>query len=223
MKQLPIYIISLLAIFNAGISVAQDTLQVSESNFAITIYADIGKIGESLFADQTKWEFGLAAIMSRRYAVVAEYGFGSLKPKSVINNGSYTSEGNYFRLGFEYIFTIVPRTYLATGVMYAQANFDDYGHVKIDSELWQSVDETFGRVGLSASWFEWILNTEAPFTKVDRGVWDNFYWGLRYRLRFLISDISQPDFDIFAIPGYGKTYSTVVPAVNLYLKYRIDF
>ena len=201
----------------------QDSLVVKQSNIALIIYADVGKGIETLFNKQVKWEFGAGVLLAQNYYFVAELGYGSLNPESVINNGSYTSEGNYYRAGFEYVFTIVPRTYLSTGVMYANSNFSDYGNVKIESELWDDVDETFTREGLSANWVEWIVNTEAPLSKTGNGFLGNFYWGVRYRLRILISDISQPNFDIYAIPGYGKTYSNVVPAVNLYLKYRIDF
>jgi hypothetical protein len=201
----------------------QDSLVVEDSKFALNIYADAGKGIESLFNKQVKWEFGVSVLAAQKYLFSAEYGYGSLNPESVINNGSYTSEGNYYRAGFEYVFTVSLKRYLSTGIMYAQANFADYGNVKIISDLWDDVDETFERTDLSASWIEWIINTEAPLLKVEEGFLSNFYWGVRFRLRILISDITQPDFDIFAIPGYGKTFSNVVPAANLYLKYRIDF
>ena len=231
MRQLRTYIISIIVIVTPYLGYTQDSLAVEtqdslvveDSNFALNIYADAGKGIESLFNKQVKWEFGMSALAFQKYLFSVEYGHGSLNPESVINNGSYTSEGNYYRAGFEYVFTISSKRYLSTGVMYAQANFSDYGSVKIISDLWDDVDESFERTDLSASWIEWIINTEAPLLKVEEGFFSNFYWGVRFRLRILISDITQPDFDIFAIPGYGKTYSNVVPAVNLYIKYRIDF
>ena len=201
----------------------QDSLIVKQSNLALNIYADVGKGLESLFNKQTKWEFGIGILLAQKFHFVAEYGFGSLNPENVINNGSYTSEGNYYRAGFDFVFNVQPRTHLSIGAMYAHASFADYGNVKIESELWDDVDVSFARSDLSANWVEFILNTEAPLFKVDDGFLNGFYWGVRYRLRILISDITQPDFDVYAIPGYGKTFSNVVPAVNLYLKYRIDF
>jgi hypothetical protein len=231
MRQLRTYIISIIVIVTPYFGYTQDSLAVvtqdslvaEESNFALNIYVDVGKGIESLFNKQVKWEFGVSVLAAQKYLFSAELGYGSLNPEGVINNGSYTSEGNYYRAGFEYVFTISPKRHLSTGIMYAQANFNDYGNVKIISDLWDDVDETFERSDLSASWIEWIVNTEAPLFKVEKGLFSNFYWGVRFRLRILISDITQPDFDIFAIPGYGKTFSNVVPAANLYLKYRIDF
>ena len=231
MRPLRTYIISLIAIMAPYLGYTQDSLAVEtqdslvveDSKFALNIYADAGKGVESLFNKQVKWEFGVSVLVAQKYLFSTEMGYGSLNPEGVINNGSYTSECKYYRAGFEYVFTISLKRHLSTGVMYAQANFNDYGNVKIISDLWDDVDETFERSDLSASWIEWIVNTEAPLFKAEKGLFSNFYWGVRFRLRILISDITQPDFDIFAIPGYGKTFSNVVPAANLYLKYRIDF
>jgi hypothetical protein len=203
--------------------VEEDSLMVRQSKMAINLYVDIGKLGESLFENQIKREFGISILLSNKYQLVGEYGYGSLNPKSVINNGGYTSEGNYYRVGIEYVFTILPKTSLSTGIMYAHSDFADYGNVKIESELWDNLNETFERTELKADWVEWIVNTESPIVKAEEGFLSNFYWGVRLRLRILISDISQPNFDIYAIPGFGKTYSTVLPAANLYLKYRIEF
>lgn len=231
MRQLRTYIISIIVIVTPYFGYTQDSLAVEtqdsliieESNFALNIYVDAGKGIESLFNKQVKWEFGVSVLAAQKYLFSAELGYGRLNPESVINNGSYTSEGNYYRAGIEYVFTISLKRYLSSGIMFAQANFNDYGNVQIVSDLWDDVDETFERSDLSASWIEWIVNTEAPLFKVEKGLFSNFYWGVRFRLRILISDITQPDFDIFAIPGYGKTFSNVVPAANLYIKYRIDF
>ena len=217
------YIISLIIFLAPFTGIAQDSLAVQPSKIAVSLYADIGKLGESLFENQTKWEFGVSILLFGNYNFVGEYGYGSLYPKSVINNGSYTSEGNYYRAGFEYVFTILPKTTLSTGAMYAHADFKDYGIVSIESELWDDINETFERDDLKADWVELIVNTEAPIIKAEKGFLSNFYWGVRFRLRILVSDISQPTYDIFGIPGYGKTYSTVVPAANLYLKYKIGF
>jgi Domain of unknown function (DUF6048) len=201
---------------------AQDSLATKPATMAVTISADIGKGFESLANRQTKWEFGVG-VQLRKVQFVAEYGYGQLNPESVINNGSYTSEGNYYRIGIEYVTTVSPKRYLSSGILYSQADFTDFAEVNINSDLWDDLNQTFVRPGLSASWIEWIVNTEAPLFKAESGFMSGFYWGVRFRLRMLITDLSQPDFDIFAIPGYGKTYSNVVPAANLYFKYRINF
>jgi len=206
-----------------GLGIAQDSLQTKEKTFTINIVADYGKLVESLFNQQSKWEFGVELQFLPHYRVVSEYGFASLNPANVVNNGSYNSEGNYFRVGLEYIFILNANRYLSTGLMYGNSKFQDRLHVQVLSEFWQNIDLVSERKDLSVDWIEWVLTTEGPIFNAIDGPLSKFYWGVKFRVRFLISDITQPEIDILAIPGYGKTYSNVVPAVNLFLKYRISF
>ena len=217
-----VYIISILLIIPL-MSTAQDTTTVtSDRKFGISLVVDYAKPFEVLFTDQEKWEFGLGIIVNK-VVFVGEYGYANLKPASVINNGSYISEGNYYRAGLEYMFNIAPKRSLSLGTMYASSSFKDQGTVEITSELWPSVEEKFIREDLEVNWVEFILNTEAPLFRVEEGLFSNFYWGARIRVRVMLSDVVRPDFDIFAVPGFGKTYSPVVPAFNLFLKYRFNF
>lgn len=190
---------------------------------AVVLSVDYGKGIESLLNDQTKWEFGVGVVLKNKLYLGAEYGYGLLNPESVINNGTYSSEGNYYRVGAEYMITISSKRYLSFGGMFASSSFKDQGSVDIISELWPSVNETFERQDLSANWVELTLNSEGPIFRASTGFLGNFYWGIRARLRIMLSDMSRDDFDIYAVPGFGKTYNPVVPAVNFFLKYRIEF
>ncbi len=223
MRPLLKYIISLSIFLVPFAGIAQDSLQSRGGRLALDLSADYGKSIESLLQKQSKWEFGTGLIFQQHYKFVAEYGFGSLNPENAINNGAYNSEGNYYRVGFEYIFILKSKRYLSTGIMYGSSKFRDSVYVQIISEFWENLELSSQRENLSASWVEWVLNTEGPLSDAKKGFLTNVYWGMKFRIRFLMSDISQPNFDIFAIPGYGKTFSNVVPAVNLFIKYRFTF
>lgn len=217
-----IYIISILLSTTFWAN-AQDSTEVKQEKLALVINADYGKGIESLLGKQTKWEFGLGLVIKNKVAFNFEYGYGLLSPQSVINNGNYSSEGSYYRAGAEYVLTITSNRYLSFGGMFAASSFKDEGSVTIISELWPSITETFERQNLSANWIEATLNSEGPVFRVNSGFLTNFYWGIRARVRIMITDLSRDDFEIYAVPGFGKTYSTVVPAVNFFLKYRIEF
>lgn len=221
------FIISLLLFSVTGIVYAQETnedsLESKTTILAVLFSADYGKGIESLVNNQQKWEAGITVSLFTKVRLVGEYGYGSLQPANVINNGTYFSEGSYFRIGGEYVFTIKPKIYLSTGILFAQSSYADRGSVSIGSELWKDIEADFNRDGLSANWFEWVLNTESQTFRNAQNILNNLYWGTRIRIRYLNTEIAQPDFDIYAIPGFGKTYSTVVPAVNLFIKYRLDF
>ena len=170
MKLLLKYITSIL-IFALPLTVdGQDSLSVETNKIAIDIYADYGKGIESLMQKQTKWEFGLGLVLKDKYNLVGEYGYGSLNPESVINNGSYNSEGSYYRAGFEYIIKISPKRYLSTGLMFANSSFTDNVSVEIVSDLWGDLNETYQREGLTASWAEIILNTQGPVSNARSGI-----------------------------------------------------
>lgn len=209
-----------LAVANAD-EIPEDTV-VRTKSFALELSADYGKGIETLATQQTKWEFGLGAIINNKVALVGEYGYGKQFPQSVIQNGTYEVEGNYYRVGAEYIFTISPKHYLALGAMYAASTFSDFGQVNISSEFWPDVIEEFRREDFTASWGEVILNTQGPVKNAESGFMSNLYWGIRFRARIMITDLEQPTFDIYAVPGFGKTYSRVVPAANFFLRYRIN-
>jgi hypothetical protein len=200
----------------------EDTTSL-EPRFALVLSADYGKGIESLATKQQKWEFGISGVLSNKIALVAEYGYGQLYPESVIQNGSYKVEGNYYRAGAEFIFTVLPKHYLALGAMYASSTFSDYGLVEIYSEFWPDVIEEFSRENFTASWGEIILDTQGPIANTEKAFFRNLSWGIRFRLRIMITDLQQPQFDIYAVPGYGKTYSEVLLAANLFLRYRINF
>lgn len=231
-----VYIISILWLVSLHSAFGQeDSLAVAEpapvaedstlviNRFTIEPSIDYGKAIESLISNQKKWEFGLSFILQDKLALVAEYGYGKLFPENVIQNGSYEVEGNYYRAGAEYIFTIAQKRYLAIGGMYATSTFSDYGIVQISSELWPDVEEEFTRQDISASWAEIILNTQGPIVNAESGFFKDLYWGIRFRVRIMITDLERSDFDIYAVPGYGKTYSNVLPAANLFLRYRFNF
>jgi hypothetical protein len=227
MKRFLKYIISLALTFLSLLVIAQesteDVISISKPNYAVLLGTDYGKGIESLIGEQQKWEINLGFSIVNKLRLTAEYGYGMLQPTNVIRNGSYQAEGNYFRGGGAYVFTVKPNIYLSVGLMYAFATFSDRGKVNIESEFWNDTNAEFNRTSLNANWFEWFLNTEAQTFRNSESFLKNIYWGSKMRLRFLRTDIVQPDFDILAIPGYGKTLSNIVPSVNLFIKYRIDF
>jgi len=48
-----------------------------------------------------------------------------------------------------------------------------------------------------------------------------FLLGWKFRLRFLMDFQNREEPRIYSIPGYGRTFDQVVPALNFYVKYRL--
>jgi hypothetical protein len=198
----------------------QDSLSVSPKEYYLHITVDYGKLAETVIGDQVKWEFGVGGLFFDHYNFTAEYGYGELLPKNVINNGSYKSIGNYFRGGFDYVFQVAPNRSLAVGLLFAYASFSDEGTIIIESDIWDDLNKTFQRQDLSAQWLELVINTEGPVFKSENGLLSNIYWGTKFRTRIMLTESETDEIDIFAVPGFGKRFRNVMPAVNLFLKFR---
>jgi len=227
MKPFIRYIVSsllfVLAFQNAS---AQDSLQVEKPNersFSILLATDYGKLATTAAKLDTRYEFNIGIQFTQHIRLIADYGYAQLAPSNAIENGNYTSTGNYYRAGLEYIINIVPKTYLSFGGMYANSTFTDEGTIEIKSEIWPSLNENFVRDGFSANWAEFVLTSETTIFNRDKGFVSNLYWGIKFRLRFMIEKPTPEQFDIYAIPGFGRTFNNIVPAVNLFVAYKMNW
>lgn len=192
-----------------------------KSHFSILIGTDYGKLITTAAQVDTRYEFNLGIQFFKKLRGTIDYGYGKLAPPNAIENGTYTSSGNYYRVGLDYMFTLAPKTFLSFGGMYASSTFKDEGTVEIESEIWPSLSESFVRNDFSASWAEFVLTTEAAVVNKNAGFFSNFYWGIKFRLRFMIERPVPENFDVYAIPGYGRTWNDVVPAANLFILYKL--
>ncbi len=203
-------------------STPSDSLTAKDSltYFAIYLSIDYGKLFTTLAQFENKYEFNIGIQFLKHLRATADIGYGDLAPPNAINNGSYNSVGNYYRLGFDYMFTIAPKTSLSFGGMYALATFKDQGTVEIISELWPTLSQRFERTNLTANWAEFVITSEAPVLNRDSGFLSHIYWGIKFRLRFIIEKPMPENFDVYAIPGYGRTFNDMVPVGNLFVSYK---
>lgn len=227
------YIVSILLFIASSSAIAQDSLRVTsdtdsaqvqpkKKGFAFIVGTDYGKLATTAFKLDTKYEFNLGIVLFNKLRVTADYGHGELAPKNAIENGSYTSTGNYYRGGLDYVFEIAPKTNLALGLMYASSSFVDEGSIQIQSDVWPSLNEDFKRENFSSQWVEWVLTSEKAIFNRESGFLTHLYFGMKFRLRFIIERPRPEEFDIYAIPGYGRTFNDIVPAVNLFITYKIN-
>lgn len=201
---------------------ASDTslVSVKTNYFAIYISADYGKLITTLAQLENKYEFNLGIQFSKHLRFTADFGYGNLSPPNAIENGTYNSSGNYYRAGLDFMLVIAPKISLSFGGMYALSTFNDEGTVEIKSEVWPSLNQSFARADFTASWAEFVITSEAPVLNRNEGFFSNFYWGIKFRFRFMIDRPRPENFDVYAIPGYGRTFNNLVPAANLFISYK---
>jgi len=203
----------------AEVDVQSDEPETSDSGksfnrFEITL--DYLKLLTFAFPEETKLEAGIGFISKVNIGINVEVGYGEKLPEDFYKNADYKVYGYYGRAGLSYYFPFKPGANLIIGVKYAMSQYQDEATFSILSSMWDDYADNFQRTDLEASWAELILGSESS-------VAGNLYLGFTFRMRFLIQADNFTTFEVYSIPGYGRTFDNFVPALNLYVKYYIPF
>lgn len=215
---------------NAGtetVPSAMDTTQQAASDSAVVRMAypfvrqvglvlDYGKILGYLSGVEKKNEIGIQLNVKKSLMLVAEAGYSILNPNNALVNADYEIKGSYMRIGAGINQPITPQNNLTFSMRYGMATFEDQGTVMITSAsgLYEPYEEAFSRSSLSASWFELVIGSE-------KSIKPTLDIGFYFRVRVMDKYDAQEPYDVFAVPGYGRTFDKSVPALNLYLRYNI--
>jgi hypothetical protein len=206
-------IFSLLLWFSLSNVAAQDSARIAIKG-GPQIYVDYGKLLLFPTDFESKFEFGVAYQFKFKFQPNFQYGQGSVKPASAIENGTYLSEGSYWRAGLNYLIPFDATNSFYLGVKYSQAKYEDSGTYTVESDVWPTLNESFERKDLEADWFEVLIGSEKAYKK------GHIRLGGMFGLRF-INKRKKIDFiDTYAVPGYGRTLDKLVPFLNVYVKYQ---
>jgi hypothetical protein len=186
----------------------------SRNRFEISL--DYLKLLTFAFSSETKLEAGLGYISRINVGVNVEIGYGEKTPENFYKNAEYKVYGYYGRIGLSYYYPYNPDVNFIIGAKYAMSQYQDEATFSILSSLWDDYNDGFERTGLEASWAELILGSESSVS-------GHLYFGFTFRMRFLIQSDNFETFEVYSIPGYGRTFDNFVPALNLYVKFFIPF
>lgn len=204
---------------------ADTTPKVKPRFIQPAFHFDYGKIATTLLGVDEKYEVGASLLILEQYLLVGEFGNAVLEPETAFRNGTYTSEGLYYRFGGGYMKQINLTSKLGIGALYGLSKFSDRGAVFISSSTGVQDDfvNTFDRQGLEARWLEVFLTSESWFRlnkkNADAPINKRFALGFYIRFRFLTSYDSFELFDVYKIPGYGLTVNDPQAALNLFVKF----
>ncbi len=178
-----------------------------------SVYVDYGKLLTIPSKAETKYEAGLELTFYERIPLIVEVGSGILTPPQAFSNGIYESNGIYFRVGVGYVAPLSPKNDLGITFRYGMSSFSESSRFVIESTsgIQSTLVREINRSGLSGSWFETVIYS-------DRKLNDLFSIGMNLRLRVLINYDRFEPIDVYAIPGYGRTFDKSVPGVNFFVK-----
>lgn len=214
-KQRLLFIFSL---FVSSVSIAQSTADATGSvtnKRAIipSFYLDYGKLFTIPTNMETKYEGGLEILLQEKFPLIVEIGQATLTPEGAYANGTYESQGFYYRIGTGYYSQFTPKNKIGLTVRYATSTFSEEGRIFIESPSGSQGNfiQNIERNDLKATWYEVVLYS-------DRKLSDMFSIGMNLRLRILADYDEQPAVDVYAIPGYGRSFDDTIPAANFFLK-----
>lgn len=217
-----LYTISILLFMTGSNLYAQsDSIKVKSDSVKVKIkvksgpqiYIDYGKLLMRATEFESKFEAGIAYTFAFKVQPNFQYGMGSVEPATAIENGTYKSEGAYWRVGLNYILPFDNTNTFYVGVKYGQSKFEDSGSYLIESEYWPTYIGGFERKNLEADWYELVFGSEKKMS-------DHILLGGMFGVRFIHERSKEEFIDIYAIPGYGRTSDKSAPYLNLYVKYR---
>lgn len=202
-----------------------ESVEIKKLISGVELKIDYGKLLTLWTQFESKYEAGLNIRLYERIVLAGEFGYAELDPLKAYDNALYyTVTGSYARLGLDYYTVYDPGNFYYAGLRYAVSNFMDEGVFLFDSEFWEDFQEGFGSEDINASWIELVLGTET-FLKVGKKAKSRpkspLLIGWSARLRILTDFVNRDEPRIYSIPGYGRTFNNITPALNFYVKYRI--
>lgn len=201
-----------------------DSLRSKKFISGVELALDYGKMLTLWTNFESKYEGGINIRFYERIVLAGEFGYAELNPLKAYDNALYyTVKGSYARLGIDYYTSYDPKSFYYAGLRYGMSMFEDDGMFLIDSDYWEDYEEGFGSKDISASWAEIIIGTET-YLKLSKKNKDNpkskLLFGWKFRLRILMDFENRDEPRIYSIPGYGRTFDQIAPALNFYIKYR---
>lgn len=181
-----------------------------------SIYIDYGKLVTIASNFETKYEGGLEFVIMEKLSIIAEAGSATLSPEGAYANGTYESNGWYYRIGGGFTKMLTAKNRIGLSFRYAESSFEEDGRIYIESPTNAQADyiQSINRSNLKANWVEMVFSSDQQILKNS----DIFSVGLNIRLRMLLDYTRQESIDVYAIPGYGRSFDKTIPAANLFFK-----
>lgn len=199
---------------NDSIRVADSIAFVQAEKFTINIFLDYGKLFTIPSTFETKGEAGIYLKFNRKWGIGGEAGYARLNPQNTFRNADVNIEGYYYG-GFLYYFVNLDlKSAIFLGGGYSLGFYEDDITYVISNGVYGESSYNVRRENLTASWASFRLGSE-------QRLMNNIYLGALFEVRYKIDNDVPIGIHPIAIPGFGTAESSLLPALNLYVKLSI--
>ena len=213
-----IVLVALALQLNAQDRILNDSSRLKFLPTGIRIGTDLLAIGKSYKTTYFKgWEINADADIYRRYYLTVDY--GSWTTNYTLNNGTYASDGRYFRVGVDVNFLLKDpeRNMFFMGFRRGHTSFSDYSDYTYTPDYYinnQPINVHVANTNPTGNWNELTMGLRVRVFK--------FLWmGTTGRLKFGYSGKGQENLISYDVPGYGKTIKKNWWGINYQIFVRI--
>jgi hypothetical protein len=195
---------------------AGDSLKRIQKPTGVRIGTDLIAIGKTIFdSPLTGWELN-ADVDFGRYYLALDYGSSSLKDS--LDNGYYSNDGRYLRVGVDVNFLLKDpdKNMVFVGFRYGRSSFNEHLSYEFTADEFGPVQKELSNPNASAGWGELITGLRVK-------IWKPIWMGYTARLKFLPGVKGNPELETYDIPGYGRTSKATYWGFNYQIFYRIPF
>lgn len=212
-----ILLVAVVLQLNAQDRIEHDSSRLKFLPTGIRVGTDLLAIGKSMYTNYFKgWEINVDADVYRRYYLTMDY--GSWTTNYALNNGVYSSDGRYFRVGVDINFMLkdVERNMFFIGFRRGHTGYTDYSDYSYADP---NFNNRLTEVHVSNS------NPSANWNELTTGLrvklWKYVWLGATGRFKFSYSGRGQDNLVSYDVPGYGKTIKNNWWGINYQLFIRI--
>jgi hypothetical protein len=195
---------------------AGDSLRRIQKPAGVRIGTDLIAIGKTIFESPlTGWELN-ADVDLGRYYLALDYGSSSYKDS--LDNGYYSNDGRYIRVGVDVNFLLKDpdKNMVFFGFRYGRSSFSEQLTYEFTADEFGPGLKELSNPNASAGWAELITGLRVK-------VWKPIWMGYTARLKFLPGVKGNPEIETYDIPGYGRTSKSTYWGFNYQIFYRIPF
>ena len=161
------------------------------------------------------WEVA-ADVDFYRYYLVAEYGSWSVS--DLLENGLYTNDGTYFRVGVDinFLFKDPEKNMFFIGGRVARSSFSDVLSYSYDTPEFPASVTALSNPHVIGTWVELTSGLKVK-------VWKFFWLGATGRFKFGLDLDGNANLTSYDVPGYGRNFKPTWWGINYYALIRIPF
>jgi hypothetical protein len=217
MKKTSRYFFSVFIVSLVSCGIYSQTYRIK----GLRLGADVSRYSLLYFDPSRKaYEFSADFEIKKDLYLTAEYGNQTVNLEKKIY--SYSSEGNYFRIGLDHNFlkSDKPDEYEMAfiGIRYGISKMNHSAKNIISPEnYWGKItDSNIPKSNYTAHWMEIVTGIRAELFR-------NFFIGWSLRTRFRLAHTKDQYMDPYNIPGFGKGSKKANVGFNFSVYYRIPF